>query len=138
MSDESKNKTASVTIGTEPYRTEVQSGGHTFYLDEPGSLGGADTAPDPYALLLGSLGACKAITVKMYAERKGWDLQSVRLDLEHSRPNGRGEPELIEVSVSLTGDLDDKQRARLKEIANACPVQKTITTGLQIESYLEV
>lgn len=130
-------KTATVTIGTEPYRTEVVSDGHTFYLDEPGSLGGANTAPDPYALLLGSLGACKAITLRMYAERKGWDLQSVQLDLEHSRPNGRGEPEVIEISVSFTGDLDDKQRARLKEIANACPVQKTITNGLQIQSYLE-
>jgi putative redox protein len=133
----SNNKTATVKIGTEPYRTLVESGGHTFYLDEPGSLGGADTAPDPYALLLGSLGACKAITVRMYAERKGWDLQSVRLDLEHSRPGGRGEPELIEISLSFEGDLDESQRARLKEIANACPVQKTITNGLQIESYLE-
>jgi putative redox protein len=73
----------------------------------------------------------------MYAERKGWDLQSVRLDLEHSRPNGRGAPELIEISLSFEGDLDDAQRERLKEIANACPVQKTITGGLQIESVLE-
>ena len=73
----------------------------------------------------------------MYAQRKGWDLQSVRLDLEHSRPNGRGEPELIEISLSFEGDLDESQRARLKEIANACPVQKTITNGLQIESVLE-
>ncbi|MEQ9207769.1 MAG: OsmC family protein [Phycisphaerales bacterium] len=130
--------TATVKIGAEPYRTEVVSGGHTFFLDEPGSLGGGDTAPDPYALLLGSLGACKAITVRMYAERKGWALESVRLDLEHSRPNGRGEPELIEISLSFTGDLSDEQRARLKEIANACPVQKTITNGLKVESVLEV
>ncbi|MFK7760129.1 MAG: OsmC family protein [Phycisphaerales bacterium] len=131
------NKTATVSIGTEPYRTEVVSGGHTFYLDEPGSLGGADTAPDPYALLLGSLGACKAITLRMYAERKGWDLQSVQLDLEHSRPGGRGEPELIEISLTFTGDLSDEQRTRLKEIANACPVQKTIMGELQVQSFLE-
>lgn len=131
------NKAATVTIGTEPYRTQVDSGGHTFYLDEPGSLGGADTAPDPYALLLGSLGACKAITVRMYADRKGWPLESVRLDLEHSRPNGRGNPELIEISLSFNGDLSDEQRARLKEIANACPVQKTVTGELAIESVLE-
>lgn len=129
--------TATVTIGPEPYRTEVVSGGYTFYLDEPGSLGGGDTAPDPYALLLGSIGACKAITAKMYAKRKGWPLESVRLDLEHSRPDGRGNPELIEISLSFTGDLSDEQRMRLKEIANMCPVQKTITGELVIESMLE-
>ncbi|MCA9304468.1 MAG: OsmC family protein [Phycisphaerales bacterium] len=126
-----------VKIGRDKYRTEINAGGHTYFADEPGSLGGADTAPDPYQLLLGSLGACKAITVRMYADRKGWPLESIRLDLAHSRPNGRGNPEKIEVSVSFSGDLTDEQRARLKEIANACPVQKTILGELSIESFLE-
>lgn len=126
-----------VKIGKDQYRTEVNAGKHTYFADEPGSLGGTDSAPDPYQLLLGSLGACKAITVRMYADRKGWPLESIRLDLEHSRPEGRGKPERIEISLSFTGDLSDEQRARLKEIANACPVQKTILGELTIDSFLE-
>lgn len=126
-----------VTLGQDKYRTRVTSGKHTFYADEPGTLGGTDTAPDPYQLLLSSLGACKAITVRMYADRKGWPLEEIRLDLQHSRPNGRGNPEHIEISLSFTGDLSGEQRARLKEIANACPVQKTISGGLTFDSILE-
>lgn len=129
--------TTTVTLGQTDYRTEIVAGGHTMYVDEPGALGGGDTAPDPYAMLLGSLGACKAITAKMYAQRKGWALEEVRLDLEHSRPNGRGNAELIEISVSFSGDLTDEQRQRLKEITNACPVSKTIEGELTVESFLE-
>ena len=129
--------TITVELGNEPYRTTVTAGDHVFFLDEPGSLGGGDTAPDPYSLLLGALGACKAITAKMYAQRKGWALDDVRLDLVHSRPNGRGKPELIEISLSFMGDLTDEQRQRLKEVTNACPVSKTIEGELEVQSVLE-
>ncbi|MFG0245067.1 MAG: OsmC family protein [Phycisphaerales bacterium JB052] len=135
MSD--NNTVTTVTLGTQDYRTRVSSRQHAFFVDEPGALKGGDTAQDPYETLLGALGACKAITVRMYAQRKGWDLQEVRLDLEHSRPNGRGNPEQIDISLSFVGDLDDDQRQRLKEIANACPVQKTITGELTVNSILE-
>lgn len=131
------NATATVTLGTTDYRTSVTARQHEFFVDEPGALKGGDTAQDPYETLLGALGACKAITVRMYAQRKGWDLKEVRLDLAHSRPEGRGKPERIDISVSLKGDLDDEQRQRLKEIANACPVQKTMLGELTIESVLE-
>ena len=129
--------TITVELGNEPYRTKVTAGAHSFYIDEPGSLGGGDTAPDPYSALLGALGACKAITAKMYAQRKGWALDDVRLDLVHSRPNGRGKPELIEISLSFVGDLTDEQRQRLKEVTNACPVSKTIEGELVVQSVLE-
>ncbi len=131
------NHTATVTLDTSKYRTTCTAGNHTFYVDEPASLQGTDTAPNPYEMLLSAVGACKAITVRMYADRKGWPLESVQLDLEHSRPSGRGNPEQIDISLTFTGDLDDTQRARLKEIANACPVQKTITGQLAVESILE-
>ena len=130
-------KVTTVVLGTEDYRTRITSRTHEFFIDEPGTLDGGDTAQDPYETLLGALGACKAITLRMYAKRKGWDLQEVRLDLEHSRPNGRGNPEQIDVSISVKGDLDEDQRKRLKEIANACPVQKTITGELSVNSILE-
>ena len=129
--------TITVELGNEPYRTKVTAGEHSLYIDEPGSLGGGNTAPDPYSVLLGALGACKAITAKMYAQRKGWTLDDVRLDLVHSRPNGRGKPELIEISLSFVGDLTDEQRQRLKEVTNACPVSKTIEGELEIQSVLE-
>jgi len=126
-----------VEIGREPYTTSITTGNHTVTADEPGDLGGADKGPDPYGLLLSSLGACKAITVRMYADRKGWDLERVRLGLAHSRPEGRGGPERIDVSISFEGDLDDDQRAKLKEIAGKCPVEKTITGELAVETILE-
>lgn len=133
----SDNTITTVFLGTQDYRTRVTSRTHEFFIDEPGTLNGGDTAQDPYETLLGALGACKAITLRMYAQRKGWDLQEVRLDLAHSRPNGRGNPEQIDISMSFVGDLDDDQRKRLKEIANACPVQKTILGELSINSILE-
>ena len=133
----SDNTITTVSLGTQDYRTRVTSRTHEFFIDEPGTLNGGDTAQDPYETLLGALGACKAITLRMYAQRKGWDLQEVRLDLAHSRPNGRGNPEQIDISMSFVGDLDDDQRKRLKEIANACPVQKTILGELSINSILE-
>jgi putative redox protein len=131
------NAVTTVILGAEDYRTRVTSRTHEFFVDEPGDLKGGDTAQDPYETLLGAIGACKAITARMYAQRKGWDLQEVRLDLAHSRPNGRGNPEQIDISISFTGDLDDDQRKRLKEITNACPVQKTITGELTVNSILE-
>ena len=133
----SENAITTVTLGTEDYRTRVSSRTHEFFIDEPGNLNGGDTAQDPYETLLGALGACKAITLRMYAQRKGWDLQEVRLDLAHSRPNGRGNPEQIDISMSFVGNLDEDQRKRLKEIANACPVQKTILGELSVNSILE-
>lgn len=135
MSDQ--HTVTTVTLGTQDFRTQVASRTHEFFVDEPVELQGGDTAQDPYETLLGALGACKAITVRMYANRKGWDLQQVRLDLAHSRPNGRDGAEQIDISISFTGDLNDDQRARLKEIANACPVQKTITGELVVNTILE-
>ncbi|MEQ8769384.1 MAG: OsmC family protein [Phycisphaerales bacterium] len=121
--------TATVRIGTEPFVTSVKSGAHEIVVDEPGELGGADAGPDPYGLLLGSLGACKAITASMYAKRKGWPLDAMELDLTHTRHDDH---ESIDVTIRLFGDLDDKQRARIIEIAGKCPVEKTLQGELRV------
>lgn len=118
-----------IHIGQQPYTTDATARNHTWRADEPADLGGVDTGPTPYELLLSALGACKAITAKMYADRKGWPLTDVRVALEHTRPNGRTGPEQIDVVLTFEGDLDDDQRNRLLEIADKCPVQKTITSG---------
>ncbi len=130
------NSPVTVRLGTENYRTRVEARHHQFFGDEPGELGGADTGVTPYEMLLGSIGSCKAITARMYAERKGWALNEVRIELEHDRPEGRGGPEVIRVRISFEGDLDDDQRDRLLAIAEKCPVQKTVTGDLAIEASL--
>lgn len=121
-----------VRIGREAYAVESSARGHAWAGDEPGWLGGADTGPSPYEMLLSSLGACKAITAKMYADRKGWALEGVRVVLRHERPHGPRGPEVIHADLWFEGDLDDDQRARLLEIAEKCPVQKTITGELTV------
>lgn len=132
--DDTKPASVSVGIGHEPFATLVQARQHMLSSDEPGDLGGKDTGPTPYELLLAALGSCKAITVKMYADRKGWPLDAVRIELSHHRPNGRNGPELIKTELRFEGDLTDEQRDRLLEIAEKCPVQKTMTGELKVES----
>jgi putative redox protein len=132
--DDTKPVSITVGIGREPFATLIQARQHMFNADEPGALGGKDTGPMPYELLLAALGSCKAITAKMYADRKGWPLEAVRIELSHHRPDGRNGPELIRVHLRFEGDLTDEQRDRLLEIAEKCPIQKTISNDLAVES----
>lgn len=100
--------------------------------DEPRAVGGDDAGLAPHELVLAGLGACTSMTVKMYAERKGWPLQRVEVKLSATR----GEAFVIQRNIALHGPLDDEQRARLLEIANKCPVHKTLSGEIRIESAL--
>ncbi len=122
----------------ERYRQEIIAGDHVFFADEPIDIGGDDTGPDPYELLLGALGACTAITVRMYAQRKGWDLQEIEVELTHSRVHAQDcadcpeqdiNLDCITLALTLQGNLDNAQLERLREIARRCPVHRTLTTG---------
>jgi uncharacterized OsmC-like protein len=126
----------------ERYRQEIIAGDHAFFADEPINVGGDDTGPDPYELLLGALGACTAMTVRMYAQRKGWDLQEIEVELTHNHTYAKDGEDGFEKDVKLdritftlmvSGNLDDAQRKRLREIARRCPVHQTLTTG-----YVEI
>ena len=129
---------ASIAIGRDRYQTEMRVNGHNLIADEPEEMGGTNEGPSPYGLLLASLGACTAMTIRMYADRKGWPLDGVRIDLRHRKipasecedcTSQTGYVDEILREVELLGDLDEAQRARLGEIANRCPVHRTLAEG---------
>ena len=118
-------------IGNDHYRTEITVGGHAIVADEGAGLGGQNLGPAPYDLLLASLGACTAITLRMYADRKGWPLASVDVAL---RPHGQDERRIDRV-LTIAG-LDGDQMARLADIAERTPVTLTLKGGLPIDTRL--
>lgn len=127
-------------------RQQIDAGPHTFYADEPADVGGDDTGPDPYELLLSAIGACTSMTLLMYARRKGIALDHVEVRLSHSRDYTRDcqgcdeQPahiDLIRRRITLHGRLDETQRARLLEIAAKCPVHRTLEGEIRVLDELE-
>ncbi|MEN3975549.1 OsmC family protein [Emcibacter sp. SYSU 3D8] len=116
-----------------PHQVEIKAGRHSIAGDEPHGMGGGDAGPAPYDLILGGLGACTAITLRMYAARKGWPLEEVTVDLSHSLEEKRSQ---ISRRLHLKGDLDAEQRARLADIAERTPVTLTLRDGANIETTL--
>ena len=123
---------------------EIVSGNHRWRSDEPAPFG-TDTGPSPYDLLLASLGACTSMTVRLYAQRKGWDLQRVIVRLQHSRIHAEdcvdcetkeGFLDRIDREIELTGRLDDAQKQSLLEIAERCPVHRTLKSEIDIRTSL--
>jgi len=126
-------------------RTEISADGHGLVADEPEGFGGTDAGPTPYDYRLAALGSCTAMTVRLYADRKGWPLESVAVRLGHDRVHARdceecetkeGRIDRIEREVELVGPLDEAQRRRLLEIAEKCPVHRTLTSEVLIDSSL--
>jgi putative redox protein len=112
---------------------KVRIGTHEIPADEPREAGGDDTGPEPHELLLAALGACSSMTVKLYADRKGWPLRSVEVRLTGQSAEAGYR---IERSLRLEGDLTDEQKARLVEIARKCPVAKTLEGTIAIDTRL--
>src|SRR5258708_4727554 len=118
--------------------TGVQTCALPIYVDEPADKGGGDTAPNPLQLLLSALGACTTVTLQMYAARKQWKLEQVDVQL---RLNPEGTPasgNLIERQITLQGALDDEQRQRLLQVAEACPVHKLLAGEVHIQTALQL
>lgn len=126
---------ATTTVDSEAgYAQQIEAAGHHLTADEPASSGGSDTGPPPYGLLLAALGACTSITLRMYADRKGWSLGHIHVDLRHIKTHDGGEH--IERDVRFGAVLTDEQRARIADVVEKTPVTKTIKAGAAIQTRL--
>lgn len=123
------------SIGRELYKTEINSVTNTIIADEPKEVGGKDLGFAPKELLASALGACTAITLRMYADRKGWDLTDAKVDITFDWDTEKSKS-VINRNIALFGTLDDAQRERLLKIANSCPIHKILTNPIEIETFL--
>ncbi|MCU0824968.1 MAG: OsmC family protein [Leptospira sp.] len=121
-----------VKIGIKKYETKIVSGKHQWIADEPEDLQGTDLGPNPNQLLASSLGACTAITIRMYADRKSMPLDEVTVELTIDKVSP--EDHTITRVVHLSGNLSDAERERLIQVANACPVHKLLSGKITIET----
>jgi len=131
MSNKVTAKTADVK-----YKTEIQSTNHTFVSDEPLDLDGGDLGPNPGEYLSAALAACTSITVKMYAERSGWDLKEVLVEVDYEKDSNTNTTKFIK-KVELIGDLDEKEKDRLFKISQRCPIQKALEGPIEVTSELK-
>lgn len=132
-------------IGESGFTTDIMAGIHGLLADEPASSGGKGLGPSPYDYILAGLGACTAMTLRLYADHKKWDLQEVRVHLQHEKVHANDCEECetkpvmldrVERHIEIEGNLDDTQRNRLVEIANKCPVHKTLASEVVVETFL--
>jgi putative redox protein len=120
-------------IGQDHFRTELIASGKTVIADEPEELGGTNSGPAPGEFLMISLASCTAITLRMYANRKMWDVSKIKVEVASEKVDNKT---FLKREISLEGNLDEDQRHRLLQIANACPVHKVLTNPIEISTRL--
>ena len=126
--------TAITELDRSHYKTKVYAGGHFIYSDEPESIGGTDEGMTPGALLLASLGSCTAITVRMYADRKQYNLDAIKIELAICEEKEMSKETTITRKIELIGTLTEEERKRLMQIADKCPIHKILTNPIRIET----
>jgi putative redox protein len=121
----------------EKFTHDVKAGDHSFTVDEPVAAGGQDLGPSPQELLAASLASCTAVTMEMYAQRKGWDTSGLSVDVEYT-PAERGCPTKFELVLKMPAHLEEEQIERLKVIAAKCPVHRTLEGEVMFEERIEL
>ena len=129
MTEIGKVKSVTARIGTEPYRTELITDTHITISDEPADAGGRDLGPSPGDLLRMSLASCTAITLRMYANRKAFDVKAIEVKVNTEELNGKT---LFHCSVYVDGSIGEHQRKRMLQIAKACPIHKVLTNPIEV------
>jgi uncharacterized OsmC-like protein/fermentation-respiration switch protein FrsA (DUF1100 family) len=118
--------------GAGKFQVQVSVHGSRFFADEPADVGGMGSGPSPYELVAAGLGACTSMTLRLYAERKGWPLERTRVAVRHDKLAGQTPPDVFDRKIALDGPLDADQTARLMEIADKCPVHRTLEGGARV------
>jgi len=140
-----RNNLVIARTGATGYTTEINASGHSLIADEPISVGGENQGPSPYGLLSAALGACTSMTLRMYAEHKGWPLESVEVRLTHEKIHAKdctacesesGKIDQIKREITVAGPLDEGQKQRLLEIADRCPVHRTLHAEINVVTRL--
>jgi putative redox protein len=133
----SNTRAVTAVNGPAPYVVTLEDQrGHHWLADEPAEAGGGNAGPSPTLLLLSSLGACTAITVRMFAARKGWPLTGAEVRLEFNPEGSPAEGTDIRRTITLQGNLSPEQRERLLDVANKCPLHKVLTGKIRVQSSL--
>ncbi len=122
------------SIYSEKYKVQLNDGRHAFGADEPLAKGGTDTAPAPDELLEAALASCTAITLRMYADKKQWPVRSVKVTVTLQRIDGKT---VFTRTIETTGDISAEQKERLLQIAKACPVSKTLSGEIEVNSHIQ-
>jgi putative redox protein len=149
MQTEQENTLDNAVVATtlaDGFRTEVLAAGHALIADEPAGVGGGNEGPSPYDLLSAALASCTSMTLKMYAKHKELNLYSVTVRVKHGREHARdcvdceqrhGLIDVFDREVSIVGDLTHQQRQRMLEIADRCPVHKTLHNEIKVRTVLK-
>ena len=139
------SRAVTVSGGSSGLRQVISVGRHQLFADEPKASGGHDEGPDPYELLLSALGSCTNMTLRMYADRKRWPLKEIQVVLTHSKSYAKDcvnceKPaamlDRIERRITLIGELSAEQRQKLLVIANLCPLHKSLTSKIDVQTEL--
>jgi putative redox protein len=133
-------------VGRSGFRAEVSARSHALMADEPVSFGGTDTGPTPYEYLLAAIGTCTAMTLRFYADRKAWPLESAEVSLRQSRSHEADCEKCateevgisrVERRIHMVGPLNDDQRKRLLEVADRCPVKQTLARSIRVDTVVD-
>jgi putative redox protein len=125
------------TIGTEKYQCTIEWRNGKFIADEPVIAGGKDTGPDPYTLLLSSLVSCTLVTMRMYIDRKGWDIPEIAVNTNLYQETKDGKTtSIIDRDITFLSEVEEEQKARLIEIANHCPISKILENDIKVRTFV--